>query len=199
MKEDFSICSKIERENFRFSLEANPVGCQKKYLLVPKGISRKLFSNEKKLIVRKFGNWARRNLAVSSIFFCRFDKAGFYLSGRTIWEELSKEKRFFLQHVWTENKKVRPPGQNFSQRCQNIVLPVHKNNLRKLSSEVLLNFLLLFAIEQEVCWTKKVRGIAEICRKHLSSANLYWRGPFEVSESLWIQKTKHKSGITLFF
>ena len=48
---------------------------------------------------------SKKNLVVSTIFFCGFDKAGFYLSGRTIWEELSKKKWFFLQHVWTENKK----------------------------------------------------------------------------------------------
>ena len=48
MKKDFSICSRLERENFWFSLEANPVGCQNNYLLVPEGVLRKLFSIEKK-------------------------------------------------------------------------------------------------------------------------------------------------------
>ena len=47
----------------------------------------------------------KKNLAVSTIFFCGFGKSGMYLSGRTLWEELSKKKRFFLQHVWTENEK----------------------------------------------------------------------------------------------
>ena len=80
---------------FRFFLEANPVGCRKKYLLVPKGFLRKPFFIEKKLIVLKIRKLNQESLAVSSICFCGFEEAGFYLSRRTIWEKLSKKQRFF--------------------------------------------------------------------------------------------------------
>ena len=38
---------------------------------------------------------SQKILAVSSICFCGFDEAGFYLPGRTIWEKLSEKRRFF--------------------------------------------------------------------------------------------------------
>ena len=175
------------------------MGCQNKYLTVPKSILRKLFFIEKTILFSNSEIEPKEILAVKSIISCGFDKAGFYLFGGTIWEKLSKKRRFFFNMFGQRTKKFRPPGYIFSQGCQNFVLRVHKNNLRKLSSEILENFQNLLAIEQKICWTKQGRGIAESCRKPLSPVKIYWRGPFDVSESLWIQKTKHKSGITLFF
>ena len=48
-----------------------------------------------------------------------------------------------------------------------------------------------------LCWTKQAREIAEICRKPLSPAKIYWGGPFDVSKILWIGKTKTKASITI--
>ena len=199
MKKDFSICSKLERENFWFSLVANPVGCQNNYLLVPEGNLRKLFSFEKKLVFLKCGNWAKKTWPLAQFFSAGLTKLESTCLEEPFEKNFLKIKGFSFNVFGQRTKKVRPPGWNFSQRCQNIVLRVHKNNLRKLSSEVLHNFQILFAIEQEFCWTKQARGIAESCRKTLSSAKMYWRGRFDVSEKLLIRKTKHKSGITLFF
>ena len=139
MKKDFSICSKLERENFWFFLEANPVGCQNKYLLVPKGLSSQLFSIGKKLIVLKFGNWARRNLAVSSIFFCGFDKAGFHLSGRTIWEEFSSKKKIFPSTYLDREQKKCGFLDKFSHRDVKMLFYVSTRTVWR-------NFLLKFCI-----------------------------------------------------
>ena len=175
------------------------MGCQNNYLHVPKDIWRKLFFFEKKLIVLKFGNWAKKNLAVSSIFFLRAWQ-GWILPVRKnqLKKTFYKEKVFSFNMFGRRTKQFRPPWQFFSQRCQNIVLRVHNNNLRKLLSENLQKFQFLLAIGQNFSWTKQGKGIAKFCRKPLSPVKIYWGGPFDVFKSLLIRKTKRREGITIF-
>ena len=135
--------------NLRFFLEANPVGCQNRYLLVEKGVLRKLFFIEKKLIVLKFGNWAKKKLGRQLIFFASLRRLDSTCLDEPFEKNFLKREGFFLQHVWTEKKKFSAFWIKFWQGCQNFVLRVHKNNVRKLSSEILQKFQFLLSIEQK--------------------------------------------------
>ena len=86
----------------------------------PKGHFKATLFHWKKANCSHFQKVGWENLVVSSIFFCGFDKAGFYLSGRTTCEKLSKKiTDFLLRHVWTEKKKLSAPWINFLARMSN--------------------------------------------------------------------------------
>ena len=193
MKEDFLICSKLQRENFWFSLEANPVGCQNNYLLVPKGILRKLFSIERKLIFLKCGSWAKKTWPLAQFFSAVLTK----LDSSCLEEPFEKNflrRKFFPSTCLDREQKNSASWIKFLAKMSKLRFRCPQEQFEETAVWNFAKFSISFGQwAKSLCWTKQVRGIAESCRKPLSSAKIYWGGPFDVSETLWIRKTKNIS------
>ena len=154
------------------------MGCQDIYLLVPKGILRKLFSIEKKLIVLKFGNWARRNLAVISIF-----SAGLTKLDSTCLEE-PLEKNFLNEKVFSicldrDQKKFRLLDK-ISRKDVKISFYV---STRTVWGNFHLKFCLIFnffsplskIFFEQSRWESSPRVVGNLCHQQTYMKTPFWR------------------------